>query len=53
MSFCSICGSEHDSRFPCIDKTGQILDEMGLGRHAQLPPKNFLNWLNRRILSFL
>jgi uncharacterized protein len=35
MSFCPICGANHDPKMPCFDRAGEILRDLGIPKKKQ------------------
>jgi hypothetical protein len=41
MAFCPICRCSHDPRYPCYDRTEEMLHKIGIDKHSQLSQKEF------------
>ena len=47
MPYCPICGTDHDTDLPCVDKASQVLRRAGIKKTARLPAREFAE-LSRR-----
>lgn len=60
MSYCAICGREHDRDLPCFDSTSQSLRAAGMDDHRQTSVSDFKRiarladrWFIRLLLALL
>jgi hypothetical protein len=41
MTFCPKCGAHHDPQFPCVDRAGEMLRDMGVEKHSKMSKQEF------------
>lgn len=52
MSFCPVCGANHDPKTPCIDRAGEILRDLGLQK-PKIPEREFKNLVRKTNWSLI
>jgi uncharacterized membrane protein YvbJ len=41
MSFCPKCGAHHDPNFPCADRAGELMRDMGVEKFSKMSKQEF------------
>jgi hypothetical protein len=41
MSFCPKCGAHHDPNFPCVDRAGELMRDMGVEKLSKMSKQEF------------
>ena len=41
MAFCPKCGAYHDPNYPCADRAGEVMQDMGVERHSEMSRDQF------------
>jgi len=41
MNFCPKCGAHHDPAFPCTDRAGEVMRDMGVERPPKMSKEEF------------
>jgi len=41
MAFCPKCGAHHDPNYPCADRVGEMMQDMGVERRSKMSKEEF------------
>jgi uncharacterized membrane protein YvbJ len=41
MTFCPKCGAHHDPNYPCADRAGEMMQDMGVERRSKMSKEEF------------
>ena len=41
MAFCPKCGAHHDPNYPCADRAGEMMQDMGVERRSKMSKEEF------------
>lgn len=41
MAFCPKCGPHHDPNYPCADRAGEMMQDMGVERRSKMSKEEF------------
>jgi uncharacterized membrane protein YvbJ len=53
MSFCPKCGAHHDPNYPCADRAGEMMQDMGVERRSKMSKEEFKTLEKRADRSML
>jgi len=41
MAFCPKCGAHHDPNYPCTDRAGEVMQDMGVDTRSKMSKEEF------------
>jgi len=53
MAFCPKCGAYHDPNYPCTDRAGEMMQDMGVERRSKMSREEFKTLEKRADRSML
>jgi uncharacterized membrane protein YvbJ len=53
MAFCPKCGAHHDPNYPCADRAGEMMQEMGVEMGSKMSKEEFRTLEKRADTSML